>query len=99
MNLKQMRSHLHSYLVRAKQDVSHLGPGKDWTDEELNAKLNEAYRMFLNATEMLRETANVTVTDGVGDAPTGLISIKRVEIDSRPAETLAPNTFPEDLPV
>lgn len=99
MTLKEMRSHIRSQLVRVAQNTKHLGPGADWTDSELNAKINEAYRMFLFATEMIHETADVTVTSGVGTAPTGLISIKRVEINGYPAEILAPNIFPEDLPV
>lgn len=85
--------------MRMSRNNEHLGKYSDWTDAELNAKINEAYRMFLTSTEMIRETATVTFTDGVGNAPTGLIAIKRIEVDNAPAGVLVTNTYDEDLPI
>lgn len=99
MNLKTMRSHIRAKLMRVQRDVSQLGPQSEWTDAELNAIINQAYRQFLMDTEVLRDTSDVTFTAGKGTMPDGVIEIKRIEIDGDPIGTLTAVGYEGELPV
>lgn len=97
MTLKQIRSHVRSQLVRLAQDKSMLQEHQ-WTDRELNAMINEAYRMFLQETEILHGSSTVTLTSGIGTLPDDVITIRRVEVDSEPIGRLGVKSYNGALP-
>ncbi len=97
MNLKQIRSHIRSHLVRMMQD-KELMQEHQWTEREINALINEAYRMFLQDTEILHGSSTVTLTNGVGTLPDDVISIRRVEVDSEPIGRISVKSYNGALP-
>jgi hypothetical protein len=97
MTLKQIRSHIRSHLVRMMQDKEFLQEHQ-WTDREINAMINEAYRMFLQDTEILHGSSIVTLTSGVGTLPDDVISIRRIEIDDEPIGRLGVKSYNGALP-
>ncbi len=97
MTLKQIRSHIRSHLVRMMQDKEFLQEHQ-WTDREINAMINEAYRMFLQDTEILHGSSTVTLTSGVGTLPDDVISIRRIEIDDEPIGRLGVKSYNGALP-
>lgn len=97
MDIKQMRSHVRSILRRMDNDSNQLGEVQ-FTDAELTALINEAYRLFLMETEILRESASVTVTSGIGTLPDGTINVDRVEISNVPIGQLSRRFYTGALP-
>jgi hypothetical protein len=97
MTLKQIRSHIRSHLVRMMQDKEFLQEHQ-WTDREINAMINEAYRMFLQDTEILHGSSTVTLTSGVGTLPDDVISIRRVEVNGEPIGRLGVKSYNGALP-
>ncbi len=61
----------------------------EYTDSELNSFINEAYRLFLQETEILKKTDTIEIVNGVGILPDGVISINRVEINGMPIDRIS----------
>lgn len=99
MTLKQIRSQIRSQLVRITQNTDNLTEQGQFTDSEIDLYINEASRIFCEETGLLATSATVTVTDGVGDVPTGFLAAKRVEIGDEPIGRLNRIGFSKDLPV
>jgi len=69
-----------------------------WTDDEINALIDHASKMFLEETGLLETSETVTVTSGVGTITGNVIQVKRVEISNKPVGFIYKHAYDEDLP-
>lgn len=86
MTVGQIKSHIEMHLMRSlgKDNKSATGI-QQFMGGELYKYINEAYRIFLDRTNMLQAKDDVTITSGYGTLPSDCLSILRVEdADGKP---------------
>jgi len=98
MDRRAIRSQLRSFLLRLRNDTSQLGSNQEFTDGELNNFIEEASKLFCAETGILEGTEDVVVSNGVGTITGSVISVKRIEVNKKPANWIYKDAFDEDWP-
>jgi len=99
MTLKALRSHIVSNIRRELNkdiaDIQVLYP-----DAELNELINTAMRKFMEDTELLWGDTTTSAANGVVDVSSlNVIKVKRLEVETYPADRMFKLSYGSTLPV
>lgn len=102
MTIGEMKSHIEMNLMRLSGGGNKGTNGiQHFMGGEVYKYINEAYRMFLDRTNILQARGSVTITSGYGTLPSDCIKVLRVEdSDGKPVTGRIQKRFTEteDLP-
>lgn len=80
MTFGEIRSHIELTLQRLAGGSNKGVNGiQQFMGGEVGKYINEAYRMFLDRTQMFETSASVTITSGYGTLPSDCLHVIRVE--------------------